>query len=78
MTFYAFQNFSVNCSTAALQRVCPTHLFAVLTHHRADPGWAQLLPAQQTAGHSVPAHGLLHVIQAVDQAPAAAQGEAVL
>lgn len=52
-----------------------THLFAVLTHHRADPRWAQLLPTQQTTGHSIPNNSLLHVVQPVDQAPAAAQGE---
>lgn len=55
-----------------------TYLFAVLTHHWADSRWAQLLPTEQTAGLSIPTHSLLHVVQTVYQAPAAAQGEIIL
>lgn len=69
-----FFSFFINFS----RQMCPTHLFAVLTHHWVDPRWSQLLPTQQTARHPIPAHSLLHVIQAVYQAPAAAQGETSL
>lgn len=55
-----------------------TYLFAVLTHHWADPRCAKLLATQHTAGHSIPTHSLLHVVQAVYQTPAAAQGDVLL
>lgn len=51
-----------------------THFFAVLTHDRADPGRAKLLSAQQTAGHPISTHRLLHVVEAVYQSPAGAPG----
>lgn len=69
MTFSCVRN-CAKCGRA----VWLTHFFAVLTHHGADPRWAKLLSTQQTAGHAVPAHRLLHVIQAVYQSSADAKG----
>lgn len=80
-----FLNFCENCSkrvgcifSYVIIGWLIAYLFAVLTHHWADPRWAQLLPTQQTAGQSIPTHSLLHVVQAVYQAPAAAQGKILL
>jgi len=52
-----------------------SYLFAVLTHHGADPRRPQLLPAQQASGHPVPTSRLLHVVQTVDQTPVAGTEE---
>lgn len=52
-----------------------THFFAVLTHYWADPRWAKLLSTQQTAGHAISTYCFLHVVKAVYQSPAEAQGQ---
>lgn len=55
------------------RQVHPAHLLAVLAHNGFNPGRPQLLATQQTARHPITAYGLFYVIQAVYQAPAAAQ-----